>query len=73
MEGTKGGTVGERRCRGVTDVARGDWDRGVGDGSRDSASMKAAFRWSMDMLSVRELRSTLKNLADLWSTWNGPS
>ena len=31
MEGIKGGAVGERRCRGVSDVARGDWDRGVGD------------------------------------------
>ena len=73
MEGTKGGAVGERRCRGVTVVARGDWERGVGDGGRDGPSMKAAFRRSMDMLSVREPRSTLKNLADLWSTRNGPS
>ena len=73
MEGTKRGAVGERRWRGVIDVARGDWDRGVGDGGRDGAAMKAAFRWSMDMLSVREPRSTLKNLADLWGTRNGPS
>ena len=73
MEGTKGGAVGERRCRGVTVVARGDWERSVGDGGRDDPSMKAAFSWSMDMLSVCEPRSTLKNLADLWSTRNGPS
>ena len=73
MEGTKGGAVGERWCPGVTVVARGDWECGVGDGGRDGPSMKAAFRRSMDMLSVREPRSTLKNLADLWSTRNGPS
>ena len=30
MEGTKGGAVGERWCRGVTVVARGDWECGVG-------------------------------------------
>ena len=73
MEGTKGGAVRERRCRSVTDVARGDWDRGVGDGGRDGASMKAAFRRSMNMLSVCEPRSTLKNLADLSNTRNSPS
>ena len=71
--GTKGGAVVERRCRGVTDVARRDWDRGVGSRGRDGASMKAAFRRLMDMLSVCEPRSTLKNLANLWSTRTGPS
>ena len=73
MEGTKGDAVGERRCRGVTVVARGDWERCVGDGGRDGVSMKAAFRRSMDMLSVCEPRSPLKNLADLWTTRNGLS
>ena len=36
----------------MPNVARGDWERGVGDGGRDGPSMKAAFRRSMDMLSV---------------------